>query len=154
MTISPPVVEQAGRRGVARRRFPRRWGEFDEPRLEFVGPDAPQLDADPDVAPDAVEELGAHRGPEVDQPTDHVDAEAAASSEERDASADTASGAPQRADLEVLLKPKGRLLSRAFDLTGDQHSVLTGASGVDVEQPSDASEDASTDSRADQADAS
>ena len=135
MTISPPVVEQTGRRAVARRRFPRRWGQFDEPRLEFVGPDTAVLDE-----PEAELELEPRADPE---PALEVESSAetqpTADTEEPepDTVADTGPVAKPtrltpgpRPPAANLLKPRGRLLSRAFDLTGDQHSVLTGASGV------------------------
>jgi hypothetical protein len=163
MTISPPLVEQAGRRGVARRRFPRRWGEFDEPRLEFVGPDPERAASVEAPAPGRVDDVAAGPDGTPGAPAADGPVETESSPVQVDGAVDDAAGdaatvvapdpvapapvapapvapapvAPARAapartrpdDLSALMKPKGRLLGRAFDLTGDQHSVLTGASG-------------------------
>jgi hypothetical protein len=131
MTISPPLVEQAGRRGVARRRFPRRWGQFDEPRLEFVGPDVgdPVADEPTTEIPEPAE-AEFEVAPEVGEEGAVPVATSAEVEAEVGAEADPSPVAEAPADLTTMMKPKGRLLGRAFDVTGDQHSVLTGASGV------------------------
>ena len=148
LTVSPPVLEQAGRRGVTRRRFPRRWGQFDEPRLEFVGPDQAnepehELEPEPVSAPPEAEAVVVTWEPEPLVPAPSEPASELATEPEPEPELEPEpepdpepelepepEPAPEPApaqELTKLLKPKGRLLSRAFDLTGDQRSVLTEA---------------------------
>ena len=145
MTVSPPLVEQAGRRAVTRRRFPRRWGEFDEPRLEFVGPDPgstlgeqasvehasvePVEESPTDVRPQTETSAEARpEEPEVGEPVEPV-------SPVEIEGADGAKRPPivSSGQLGALLQPKGRLLSRAFESTGDQRSALTHQPETSVE---------------------
>lgn len=143
-----------------RRRFRRGWGQFDELPLDFAratavvaSPPAPSpvveaspvVPPSPVVGPPPVEEAppivepAADREPvgvtevAVEAPVlDDVAAEPESPSrpvrrrpakQDRAASQDTA----------AMLKPKGRLLSRAFESAGPQRSVLTDGLGIDPE---------------------
>jgi Protein of unknown function (DUF3499) len=110
-----PVSPEPSRATPRPRRPPRRrWGRLDEPRFEFtldenaaaVAMPDPELEVEPEPEPEPELEPELEPEPEPDLVT-----------------------APQNAatvdDVGSLLKPTGRLLSRAFAQTGDQRSALS-----------------------------
>lgn len=143
----------------SRPRIARRWGQFDEPRLEFtsdataravpvrpgahITPPPPVVEAPPFERPAPVVHARAGNShPEAVpvEPPPAPEPEPALEPEPEPALAAVheAAGQPEAADITVvgevdaiaddlsdLLKPTGRLLSRAFKSGGDQKSVLT-----------------------------
>ena len=150
-----PLVDQV----PSRPRIARRWGQFDEPRLEFTGDagaramsarpaahltppppvvEAPPLErrtvvaaeavvAAPDLEPEVIEPEPIVAATEVTEPV----AEAVVPEPESRAEPEADAKAEIVDDLSDLMKPTGRLLSRAFKSGGDQKSVLTVAAPND-----------------------
>lgn len=121
-SLMTPAVEPPPR-PAARPRIARAWGQFEAPRLEFVGDadssapgpvpavvvTAPPVIEEPEPAPEPAPEPEPEPEPvPVPEPVPEPEPAPAAA-----------------AATEKLLQPKGRLLSRAFEATGYQRSAIT-----------------------------
>ena len=132
LIVSPraPTVDHAPP-GRAPRRAPRRWGQLDEPRLEFT------VDETAVTEPGVAEVLVEHLAVEPAVESAVVDPELV---EPGPVEAGPIESVPARPapidDLTELLRPKGRLLSRAFEAGAAAPSSVL-ADDVAVSPPED-----------------
>lgn len=146
---SAPVEDARGRTAVPRRRLPRGWGQFDAPRLEFVAEDAatvvpepvvpepvviepvavpqpePEPEAEPEPEPVVVEPVVARQAEPEPEPGPEPVREPDPAPEPESKPAPRRGRAKAAEPAGALGKPKGRLLSRAFEASGPQRSAIT-----------------------------
>jgi hypothetical protein len=136
----PPAPVPARAAPRPKRRPRRRWGGLDEPSFEFTldenaaavaMPDL-ELDAEPEPEPEPVVQVEPQPEPEPEpEPVLEVEPEPEPErASEIEPEPEPATVAPVD-DVSRLLKPTGRLLSRAFAQSGDQRSVISALATAD-----------------------
>jgi hypothetical protein len=130
---SSPVPPAPSRPAPRPKRRPRRrWGRLDEPSFEFtldenaaaVAMPDPELDPEPAPEPEPVAEVEPEPVADV-EPAAELELEPEPEPESEPEPEPEPTPVAPVDDVGSLLKPTGRLLSRAFAQTGDQRSAIS-----------------------------